>query len=98
MTVPLSSSAMNVRARPDMAEKNMMIQKTAERISGDAVSFPMAKRMIAMVVTTNIRSALSAYRVLSSERRSFAKIDVAAQNSVEISAQNPVEIPERGVM
>src|SRR5258705_7091908 len=94
MTVPLSSSEMNVRERPDMAEKKMMIQKTPERISGDGVSFPMAKRMIAMVVMTNIRSALSAYRVLSSERRSFAKIEVAPENS----AQGPAERSERGVM
>src|SRR4030042_7116986 len=72
--VPRSSSAPNVRDNPDMAAKNRTTQSMAERTSGGALSLPSENRMMEIVVTTNMISALMAYLVRSSERASFAKM------------------------
>ena len=47
-------------SQADMAEKKMTTQSIPESASGRAPSLPSEKRMMEIVVTTNIRSALMA--------------------------------------
>lgn len=69
--VPVSSSLINVWAKPDIAEKNIIIQKRAERIFGDKPDCPKANETTANVVTPNIIMAFKPDLVRSSKRRSL---------------------------
>ncbi len=57
-----------------MAAKKITTQSIPDRTSAAAPSLPSEKRIIEIVVTTNINRALMAYRVLSSDCQSFLKI------------------------
>src|SRR5579862_7065324 len=73
ITVPRSSSETNARDKPDIDEKNMTTQRIPESISGETDSLPIANKIMETAVTTNITSALIAYRVRNSDRRSLRK-------------------------
>lgn len=56
--VPVSSSLMNTRASPLIAEKKITIQNNPESTESSTFSSPMENLIIAIVIITNIRSEL----------------------------------------
>ncbi len=69
--VPVSSSLINVWAKPDIAEKNIIIQNIADISFGDNPLCPKAKETTVKVLTPNIRIAFNAFLVRSSKRKSL---------------------------
>jgi hypothetical protein len=67
IVVPLSSSLTKILERLDMAVKKITTQYIPERTVDVGWSERRAKRIVATEVTTNIRRAFNAYRVLSSD-------------------------------
>ncbi len=75
--VPLSSSETNTRERPDIAVKNITTQNKPAVKFSFIRSLPIENSITLIATIMNIASEFTAYRVLSSERKSFRKSEYA---------------------
>ena len=66
--VCISSSLTNICERPDIAEKNIIIQSKADLISSLALNVPIENDTAIKVIRAKSNIALIAYRVLNSCR------------------------------
>lgn len=69
--VPLSSSDTKALDNPDMAEKKITTQYKPPAKGSDILSLPMENKIMLIVTTINIISEFTAYRVRSSDLKSF---------------------------
>lgn len=92
--VSFSSSLIKTRESPLEAEKNTTIQNKPDKISLSVFSSPKENLMMAIVTITNIRSELKAYRVLSSDLKSFLNISTELLNKMSFYYKNTTVIIE----
>ena len=69
--VPRSSSETKARDKPDIAEKKITTQKSPPERKSLIFSFPMENKITLIVTTINIMSEFIAYRIRSSDAKSF---------------------------
>lgn len=73
--VPVSSSLINTLESPLMAVKNITIQKSPDKIVSSTFSSPSEKRIIDIVIITNISNEFITYLFLISDLMSFLNIE-----------------------